>query len=273
MNLYQYKKAQVQDQVHNLLEKFQQQDASWIDQAQAAAQMKFRDRAGRYWFVDIYQDEWFFHENGKWLLSSEVPDVMEGEAGLFQRDGELAEKTEEDQTLESSGAGLSPVKVLEDSLRKIRVDYQDGRLSSGAALQISRRHVLIDLQGGIWTVGLQSGEWYRWEDSGWVKVGDPPSPESLLKMKREEKCASCGKDLKGNALCPHCGHENLPDLPDLPEEAYGRLLDYFLNDIGLPENITWGWSPPPGYPDSVRGNFIRQGTERNFCPHCGGKLS
>lgn len=262
MNLYQYQKAKVLDGIRNLLVKFHQQDASWIDQAQAAAEMKFRDRAGRYWAADIYQDEWYFHENGKWLLSSEVPDFLEGAAGLFQVDGELSERAEEAQTLESSGGGLPPAKVLEDSLRKIRVDYQDGRLSSDAAMQISRRYYLVDLQGGVWTVGLQSGEWYRSEDSGWAKAGDPPSLDQLLEMEREQKCASCGKDLKGSVLCPHCSHENPPELPDLPDEAYGRLLDFLVRDEGLPENITRAWSPPPGYPDSLKGSFVRQKTDR-----------
>ncbi|MFN2112833.1 MAG: hypothetical protein ACK2TT_06925 [Anaerolineales bacterium] len=272
MNLYQYQKAQVQDGIRDVLDGFQQQDTSWIDQAQAAAGMKFRDRAGRYWMADIYQGDWYFYENGKWLLSSEVPDVLEGVSSLFPGGRVIPESADQDLEAGRAGGGGSPVKVLEDSLRKIRVDYQDGKLSSEAALQTSRRHYLIDLQGGVWTVGLQSGDWHRKENGGWIKEAGPPPPDQLLKMDREENCASCGKALEGSVLCPHCGHENPPNLPDLADEAYGNLLDFFLGDEGLPEDITGPWNPPEGYPESVKEHFVERGVERKFCPHCGEAL-
>ncbi len=248
MNLYQYQKTRIQTGIHDLQESFQETAVSWIEQAKIAAEMKFRDRAGRYWYADIYDGSWFFYENGKWLLSSEVPEVLEGSASLFLDDGKLPEMLTGDQLPDPAGAGQAPVIALEDSFRKIRFDYQDGRLSSEAARMISRRHYVIDLQGGIWTVGLRSGDWYRMEVGGWEREDAPPAQDQLLKLDQKE---------------------NPPQLPELADEAYGRLLDFLLRDPALPEDITSPWDPPDGVPDSTKAHFVRQEAARIFCPHCG----
>ena len=268
MNLYQYKLVQIKSGIKDLLDLFQLSESSWIEQAQMVAEMKFRDRAGRYWYVDVYENDWFYYENGKWLLTSEVPDVLEGLIPLFPVDAQLPEIMAEEQDVMPESSAESPVKALEDIQRKIRVDYQDGKLPSRDAEMISRRHLLIDQQGIVWTIGLQSGDWYRIENRAWKKVQAPPAKDQLLKLAREKDCSDCGQPLEGSVICPACGHENPPEIPDLSDEAYGRLVEFFLLENHLPEDVTSPWQPPAGIPTSMKVHFRKQKSKEVYCPHC-----
>lgn len=92
--------------------------------------------------------------------------------------------------------------------------YHDGVLSSRQVEGLARQTALVDTNGAVWSVGLTSGAWYRF-DQDW-KQTDAPDPRSIVAI--EEAIAN-------------------------DEEAVVAGLARFFNEVEdpAPERVTVGW--------------------------------
>ena len=231
-----------------------EQNINWIDQALILSRLYFRDQAGKYWFFDQFEQDWYFFEDTKWLLTSELPASLEGLVNVLPGEPEISDGPGDldDATVVVS---RSPQQTLKDSIRKIKEDYQAGWLSSQDAEVVAMRHYLIDQQGLFWVVGLESGDWYWKNEESWERASAPPEENELLKLVGSEQCSECDQPLGGVVICPNCGKENLLELPDLADDVYDRILEFLLETDSTPEPVTGEWDPPEGYPASIRDRF------------------
>jgi hypothetical protein len=124
-----------------------------------------------------------------------------------------------------------------------------------------------DSKGNLWTIGTETGKWYRQSGEQWIE-GQPPEKllltvperqfkegEMLLRELKEElenlalkaqRCVKCGGELGKNArFCPGCGAA-------VPQVA----------------------QPKPPAPTLTRCPKCKQELQpnQNFCPGCGTKL-
>ncbi len=258
MNLHRYPSKRIESSGAKITYLFTEQRLSWIDQALLIADLKFRDESGRYWYYDLYEKEWYYHENAEWLLTSERPGFLEGIALLFPEDDPLISEEPRDLDDATLVVQKSPHQALKNSAGKIREDYLEGRLSSQDAELIAMRHYLIDQQGLFWTVGLQSGDWFWMDAEGWERANSPPEEDQLLKLDAGGECRNCGEVLKQAVICPNCGQENTLTLPDLPEDVYERILEFMLRLDSAPEPVTQPWDPPGSYPGSIQMRFVER---------------
>ena len=77
-----------------------------------------------------------------------------------------------------------------------------------------KRLQLKDEQGRCWTIGAQTGEWYYFDGSSWIKAKPPSLSEQkiiCIYCGREndllaESCRFCGEEMNEDGhVCPDCG--------------------------------------------------------------------
>lgn len=120
------------------------------------------------------------------------------------------------QSVEASGkegnADLSfeGVQAAFDDLKR---RLQKGGISRQSFIEEIKKLRLKDAQGRFWTIGLQTGKWYYFDDKDWIQADPPSQKEKMIcvfcgfENKLEaETCARCG-GVKGEepSVCPTCG--------------------------------------------------------------------
>ena len=257
MDLQYYPVKRIENSAADIHADILKKQLSWIEQAQILSGLKFRDSTGKYWFFDLYEQDWYYYEDTKWLLTSELPASLEGLVNVLPGEPEISDGPGDldDATVVVS---RSPQQTLKDSIRKIKEEYQAGWLSSQDAEMIAMRHYLIDQQGLFWVVGLESGDWFWKNEESWERASAPPVEDELLKLIGSEQCSNCDQSLDGGVICPNCGQENLLELPDLSEDVYERILEFLIEIDSIPEPIGDEWDPPESYPASIRDRFAQR---------------
>lgn len=123
-------------------------------------------------------------------------------------------------------------KIAEQNFARLRKQFLRGEISREQFAESLRKLRLIDEQGRCWMIGAQTGKWYYYDGTNWIR-SDPPEarrdliicpacqsynePESkicatcgslLIKTSEKIVCLECGQ-LIDSALenCPHCGAE------------------------------------------------------------------
>lgn len=259
---------------------------------------RLRDGRGAYWFLDPAAERWYRFEDGRWRAHESAPDRLEApELEAFQaargRDGARG-AYESRAPIEPRG--LTAVQALAAIVGEIRSGFDDGSLSSSDARDLLARHVLVDLDGGFWTLGIRSRRWYRFEDRQWHRSDQlPPSDDRLFHLKVVRKCASCGTAAAQGTRCRACGGDLVGEVEDPPESVSRALPGFMLFGVTTwPESVTDAWAPPPSFPDEVVkatspigpgarpqrtvaprcptcGAAIKQG--QKFCTQCGGRIA
>ncbi|MBW2242871.1 MAG: zinc ribbon domain-containing protein [Deltaproteobacteria bacterium] len=239
-----------------------------------------RDLDGRSWFLDARSDSWFVWADDHWqpVATEAVAERVEALDRLPAFSDQAADEIEArvgalfSEEPPAGGAAMA----LTELLARIRRAFEEGLISSDEACEIAATQYLIDETGGIWTVGLQSGGWFRFEETSWHPATAPPAPESLLRLRPEaEHCAQCGADLESRHLCRSCGHWMPPELEGTSEVADRALLGFLMVGLGtLPEPLVEPWDPPGGLPDDERPGLVCGGcgasnpAESRFCNQC-----
>lgn len=60
--------------------------------------------------------------------------------------------------------------------QQLRADHQAGRITKEAFQSAVNALTVTDPHGNSWQLGVQSGEWYRFDGQQWVKDYPPPTP-------------------------------------------------------------------------------------------------
>jgi hypothetical protein len=288
MNLRRYNADVVLSAAGQLWNRFESGDLNWIELALALSELKFRDDAGDYWFLDACASRWYRFDQLGWRAVSDTPEVLESVASLLAGRLALPKAPDFDAEFDESWAEGSAVKALEGVTRMVRSAYATGEVSSLDAEQLLRRHRIVDRRGRFWTVGVRSGQWYRFEGGVWAQAEAPPPADSLLRLEMPGRCEACGHEIDGKGACPECGVQVVPVLPDVSDEVYAGIFDFFLLGGSLPEPVTEPWEPPAGFPEGVVGaTGAPQGgagrpcgacgatnsSDRRFCSQCGVSLT
>ena len=110
----------------------------------------------------------------------------------------------------NSDLSFEGVQAAFDDLKK---RLQKGEISRQSFIEEIKKLRLKDAQGRFWTIGLQTGKWYYFDDKDWVQADPPSQKEKMIcvfcgfENKLEaETCARCG-GVKGEepSVCPTCG--------------------------------------------------------------------
>ncbi len=146
----------------------------------------------------------------------------------------------------------------------VRHAFRQGEISAGDAHVLLGSQYLVDVNGGAWTAGAESGQWYVFRDGGWQLMSQAPADEELVKLGRDvDACPDCGTMLADGFTCPQCGAVTAPALLGADEKTYVNLAEFLILGRGLvPEPITPPWQPPANLPPLG-------GWAEIVCPDCG----
>lgn len=215
---------------------------------------RFRDADGAYWMVDARDGTWYRCDDGAWA-HGEPPGVdLEGEAGLAWSPPLTPDQIDERMAAlfgaKAEYYGEAP-EILAALVNSLKEAYQQGALPSSAVEDLAAQQFVVDREGRPWLVGLRSLDWYQYDDGDWVRSGEAPKPEDLVRLLRwPETCPKCGEAQKRSPVCPACGEPISPEVDFETDEALGAFQAFILFGMGsIPEPVTGPWNPPPGYPD------------------------
>ena len=187
--------------------------------ADAAARLglegpRYRDEQGAWWTVDA--GRWETWRAGTWH-PDQPPDRVEGPADDLPAPSAAPEA---ETSREADRQELAPAVAAAAS--HVAAAYRSGYLSSDAAEAALGQLYAVDAEGGVWTVGIRTGRWFRFHDGRWDQGASPPDPSTLV---------------DGSALV------------DDSRAAVRSALAAFLtaNDL-LPEPVTAQWPEPESAP-------------------------
>jgi hypothetical protein len=220
-----------------------------LDLASALTLFHFRDANNKYWIVEIAHQQWYRFEDEAWQAAEPLNGWLEGSQFITDYvelpdtdESELEDLFPEDTEFEATF-------VLENILNSAFEAYKSGGLSSLDAEAYLSRYYLTDKRGHSWTMGVQSGSWYYFDELDWVKGVGKPDEDDLIRFQPSVKeCEKCGEPLKGEYICSKCGHITGLSLEGDSNEADVNVVWFLIYGIGsLPEQVTDEWDPPQTY--------------------------
>lgn len=138
------------------------------------------------------------------------------------------------------------VDAVAAAVGRLSEAYREGLHSAEAAESTARDRLLVDLEGAVWTPGLQSGDWFACKGKAWKRHAAGPDPARLVRtVPGSHACPACAEAVDEEGPCPSCGAGAPPLLADVPEAAEGLVR--FLEACParrLPERVTTPWDPP-----------------------------
>lgn len=195
-----------------------------------------RDAAGAYWRCD---------EEGWQPMKGTGGDPPTGTVEAPARDVLLA-PSDDPPVHPPKEAGAPLMEAFPAVIAAQKDAYDQGLRSSLTAQTAARDSILLDVDGTVWTVGLQTGGWYRYGKKHWHS-DDPPAPERFLRMRAgRHACHACGAVQDDEAACASCGAEPAPLLEASPDHVQEGLVDFLSHcpDPQVPEPVTDAWAPP-----------------------------
>jgi predicted RNA-binding Zn-ribbon protein involved in translation (DUF1610 family) len=160
------------------------------------------------------------------------------------------------------------IKDLQSMAELVKALHASGRIDAHQRRLFMQAIAAGDSQGNLWTIGTQTGKWFRKAGDAWLE-GQPPEtlllvvPEKAfreaaaqlaeyrleleIRASRDNRCLSCGsKSAAGALFCPNCGTAvaGAQRLEPSPERQVNRCRTCGQLTEGNP----------------------------NFCNHCGAKL-
>ncbi len=216
-----------------------------------------RDSEGDYWFFDPAAERWHRFDGRRWRAEDTAPERLEApdlarfaDAAATADAGTSWEPRQPDAREPNSMSGADALAAIVEA---IWAAYQEGTLSAVGADNLAAQQVLIDRDGGIWTLGIRSRHWYSFTDQSWHREKGPPPADDRLVLLAEDEMTS------------------------VPEGVAGALADFLLFGVTTwPERVTDAWAPPSGFPDDVvKAHGARapvtgkQTAAQPVCPACG----
>ncbi len=274
-----YDVEQLQAAARILKQRLEGGSSGWLEFAMAAKEYILRDERSAYWFLDPSTGRWYRYDQGGWQPAEISIDKLEGSQTLADS-GVLS--TVFLTGLEDPFAGKEswqPLEVMEILVRKAEQDYRTGRFSSTDVELLLGRLFLLDQQARFWTIGINSGQWYRYADQSWVLVGHSPDPMQLIRwLGGRVKCEQCGLEVDNAYLCPNCGALMISGIDHLDPLSLQRVYRFLLLGAGtLPEPVSPPWEPPEdfsGLAAGARCEVCRASSlpGSHFCGQCGARL-
>jgi hypothetical protein len=142
---------------------------------------------------------------------------------------------------------------IEDELNILKKKYELKKITHQEFKDSLKALRFKDDRGRYWTIGVQSGDWYCYDGSSWIKS----SPPSLQTGKticfycgsendlQSEFCVNCGGDMDSNAhRCPECGTRLRDDSLECPhcsnkEKFLERQHGFGEESIESDENLEY----------------------------------
>jgi hypothetical protein len=112
--------------------------------------------------------------SGAWHAAT-PPDRVEGPAADLPAETASALPSKESSEGEKAPLGLAVVTAVS----AIGTSYRAGILSSDAAEAALSQLYTVDRNGGVWTVGVQSGRWHRFHNGAWQREDRLPDPATF----------------------------------------------------------------------------------------------
>ncbi len=116
----------------------------------------------------------------------------------------------------------TPAKIVE-RLDFIRERYRMGQMDVGSLNEALKLFQFRDVLGEVWTPGVRTNQWYRWDGRQWIP-GNPPERLQVPQMPlgistgssvpshkpggsgpRAVQCPTCGASNIGKRFCTACG--------------------------------------------------------------------
>lgn len=272
-----------------------------------AENLVFRDDQGAYWCFDLHRETWWRFQTqpvgsptvaqkqsvddllgGAWQAETQPPETLEGLAELVFHLLPTTDAVErvskglfEPAPPPTTGHPADPVWTLMQMVALVREAYLAGQISTSSVSYLLNQKFLLESSGRVWTLGFLTNTWYTFEASQWHASLQPPKPTELVRYAQlPATCPACGKPVRSEGKCGHCGKQLDPELLGATEQTYRGLGDYFLFGAGwLPEEPAQPWRPPlglpyPGLQTAIRCQACQAPNPPGscFCTRCGRDL-
>jgi hypothetical protein len=227
---------------------------------------KFRDGTGRTWTLGPATGIWYGSVDGRWSKQQAPPDAaLDGPLDLDALASlPLKRMPEVDEAAgaQESSAPADAAAYIQEAVARVAQAYADAAIHSDAAEALLEGIYAVDASGTVWTVGVNSHEWYTFEGNGWTRAPHSLTADDFTPSAQgaaPKFCANCGHALvPGNKFCPNCGTPVPQGGGGNKQQAQENVSRFLTSDADLfPEPIVAPWDPPSGYPESIR-----------TCPHC-----
>lgn len=245
----------------DLKQRFSNGLSGWIDYATQASEFRFRDEQGTYWFHDALQGYWYRFEGQDWHRAQSAPDHLEGLATIANSLGMFSANSLEVSDPFAGQENMPAQSAYETLIAARRKDFAQGKLSSLEIEQMLARLLLLDKQGGFWTIGFRSNRWYCFQDGIWVVAQQSPQSSQLAVWQDDSP------------------------LDQLSEQAMAGVITFMVYGVGtLPEAVSEPWIPPASFPNLAKpyhtcdlcgaenpydSRYCNQCGARFGCPKCG----
>ncbi len=228
---------------------------SWLDYARRSNDLQFRDSQGSYWFLDALQTSWYRFDGRDWQFTRSAPTQLEGPVTLSSSLGLFRSQTiDRGDPFEGKGQLTAP-EAFQTMVEARRKAFTEGSLTSQEVEEVLKRLLLLDKQGGFWTLGIHTGRWYCFREGNWQAMEQPPQASQMVIGDTDSA------------------------LGQLSEQAGPQVITFLLSGAGsIPEPVSAPWTPPASYPNldkpyricAVCGNDNPTGSK--FCNQCGSQL-
>lgn len=244
-------------------------EISEVEYALELHNFRVRDLDGAYWFHNPKPQGWFRFDAKNWRASDQIPNVFEAPnvVALWgaEENVELGPSSLDDPPPQHAKSTEAMSAIVDE----LHVGFEKGTLSSAQAELMLAQQFLIDLEGGFWTEGFRSRNWYCFQDEKWKQMASPPNEDQLFHLVAgQHKCGKCGKIIEqanGSGelkKCPHCHSDSVYSMANPPEKIGDALPSFLLLGLtALPEAVADEWNPPRSFPSEVVNT-------REPCPTC-----
>ena len=108
----------------------------------------------------------------------------------WQKEQEKKRREVEAQKVPMGGQS-DPFRLLEQEVASLRGQIESGKISNEQANARLQELMVQDEQGTLWTVGIETGDWYRYDGKEWIMAQPPkPQPEVAFSQPTSKKKGS-----------------------------------------------------------------------------------
>lgn len=283
-----YKRSTIESAANVLSSDYVAGDTNEVDYALELNSFRVRDLGGAYWFHNPQTLRWFRFEAECWRVYDRAPEDFEAPNLITlwgaKENGELGPSRLDEPPPQHTKVTEAMSAIVDE----LHAGFEHGTLSSAQAEYMLAQQFMIDLEGGFWTKGLRSQNWFCFRDEQWKQMASPPDEDQLFHMKDgQHKCGVCGKTIEqANGIgelkrCPDCNSDSIYSMENPPEKISNALPKFLLLGLtALPETIADEWEPPMSFPSEVVNTREKCSACRamipinsRFCNQCGVTLA
>ncbi len=253
-DLRSYKPEAIEQAAVNYRAALQRKALNDLEAVMEMQHFRFLGKEAANWMLDPRSSQWFRFDGSIWIPSDPPVGDLQGAADIPWATAISPEELERimaDIFGEQEEFYGDPPTVLSALMTSLHKAYQEGVLSSEDVEDLAAEQFVVDVEGKAWTVGLQSLQWYRFEDGDWRQASGALDAQALLPLMRwPEQCENCDEPLNDQVICDSCGHMQSPSVELEREQAQVEFQTFLQIGMGsIPEAIAEDWEFPQSYPD------------------------